>query len=209
MLSRLGRSWALGVDRRRLANRNGYKKKLRAQSGLRISSKIVYPGFPFCPPGRSQSTPGMSAGCSEAHHRRSFLESRSNCWNSRLSCFAATEYRPCFQLARCERASPSAVRGPVLFPPCIRQRPFDIAGHSQRVPLRVLAPQRAAFEKLPEGLAFLSVPRRFSWGSLPDFACTPTLPPGSYIPDNRLPARLNNRHMLDQDFLTASGAFCP
>jgi len=30
-----------------------------------------------------------------------------------------------------QRASPSAVRGPVLAPPCILQRPFDIAGLRQ------------------------------------------------------------------------------
>jgi hypothetical protein len=27
-----------------------------------------------------------------------------------------------------DRSSPSGVRGPVLFPPCIRQRPFVIPG---------------------------------------------------------------------------------
>jgi serine/threonine protein kinase len=37
---------------------------------------------------------------------------------------APCEYAPCFQLARRLRASPFRVRGPVLIPPCIRQRRF-------------------------------------------------------------------------------------
>ncbi len=36
---------------------------------------------------------------------------------------------------------------PVLSPPCIRQRPFGIAGPSHRVPRRVLAPHRGAFTR--------------------------------------------------------------
>ena len=39
-------------------------------------------------------------------------------------------------------SSPSEVRGPVLFPPCIRHRPFDIAGALHFAPLRVRAPHR-------------------------------------------------------------------
>src|SRR5690242_337548 len=38
------------------------------------------------------------------------------------------------------RCSPSAVRGPVLAPPCIRQRPFAIAWPLQTEPDRVRAP---------------------------------------------------------------------
>ena len=78
---------------------------------------------------------------------------------------ASAEYAPCFQFARIERASPISVRGPVLVPPCIRQRPFCIAGPLQAVPFRVLAPQRGAVLGSPTGLPFFSHPRRFAWGS--------------------------------------------
>ncbi len=57
---------------------------------------------------------------------------------------AFAERLPCFQLALRLRSKPSDVRGPVLFPPCSRQRPFAIAGPLQGVPHRVLAPQRGA-----------------------------------------------------------------
>ena len=40
------------------------------------------------------------------------------------------------------RASPAAVLGPVLVPPCIRHRPLVIAGDWHGVPVRVCAPQR-------------------------------------------------------------------
>ena len=50
--------------------------------------------------------------------------------------------RPCLVLAAFTRARPSAVRGPVDGPPCIRQRPFGIAGAQHGIPLRVRAPQR-------------------------------------------------------------------
>jgi hypothetical protein len=59
---------------------------------------------------------------------------------------------------------PSGVFAPVLSPPCSRQRPFAIAGHRQGAPRRVLAPQRAALAKSPEGLPFRNLPRRCSWG---------------------------------------------
>jgi hypothetical protein len=39
-----------------------------------------------------------------------------------------------------------------------------MAGHRHGVPRRFFAPQRGAFEKSPEGLPFLSVPRRLLWG---------------------------------------------
>src|SRR5258708_7505915 len=57
-----------------------------------------------------------------------------------------------------ERASPSAVRGPVLVPPCMRHRPFRIAGDLHRPPARVFAPHRAAVVGSPGGLPFLSQP---------------------------------------------------
>jgi hypothetical protein len=53
------------------------------------------------------------------------------------------------------RAIPSGVRGPVLPPPCIRHRPFAIAGARQAQPvLRARAPHRGARFRpgLPSGL---------------------------------------------------------
>ena len=44
------------------------------------------------------------------------------------------------------------MRGPVLVPPCIRQRPFGIAGAMHADPLRVLAPHLWAVLKSPGGL---------------------------------------------------------
>src|SRR5262249_51444386 len=58
------------------------------------------------------------------------------------------------------RARPSAVRGPVLRPPCSRQRPFRIAGCRQAPPQRVRAPQRGAARKSPGRAPFRSRPRR-------------------------------------------------
>jgi len=54
--------------------------------------------------------------------------SPSSCRIDRLSALASAEYKPCFQFPRRARSSPSGVRGPVLLPPCNRQRPFFIAG---------------------------------------------------------------------------------
>ena len=53
---------------------------------------------------------------------------------------ASADFRPCFQFARRLRSRPSGVRGPVLGPPCIRQRPFAMAAARQGLPLRVQAP---------------------------------------------------------------------
>jgi hypothetical protein len=70
---------------------------------------------------------------------------------------------PCFQLAFRLRSSPSAVRGPVLIPPCIRQRPFGIAGALQGLPVRR---DRARSVPLP-------VPRVACYATLKDgeYAC--------------------------------------
>ena len=70
------------------------------------------------------------------------------------------ERAPCFQRARRLRASPAGVRGPVLRPPCIRQRPFGMAGWRQEPPQRVWAPHRGAARKSPERLPFFRLPRR-------------------------------------------------
>jgi hypothetical protein len=88
------------------------------------------------------------------------------------------------------RSIPSAVFGPVLSPPCNRHRPFGIAGHRHGVPRRFFAPQRAAFEKSPGGLAFLRVPRRFSWGVSAVFRTSPHPLPRPFCrhrPNNCLP----------------------
>ena len=56
-------------------------------------------------------------------------------------------------------SSPSAVRGPVLRPPCILHRPFAIAGERQGwSAVRVRAPHRGAAFGLPRGLPFLRGP---------------------------------------------------
>lgn len=44
------------------------------------------------------------------------------------SALPSEEYSPCFKRERRDLAKPSGVRGPVLAPPCIRQRPLRIAG---------------------------------------------------------------------------------
>jgi hypothetical protein len=89
--------------------------------------------------------------------------SRRTCAASRLSPIAAVDLRPCFQLARRIRSMPSGVRGPVLVPPCIRQRPLRIAGPRHLPPCRVFAPQRGPEWKSPGGLPFFSHPRRLAW----------------------------------------------
>ena len=87
---------------------------------------------------------------------------------------ASAEYDPCFHRARLLRASPSAVRGPVLFPPCSRQRRFPrTAGPWQGGPRRVRAPHRGADCRFPDGLSCRSRPRRW-------FAFTNLSPRGSW-----------------------------
>jgi hypothetical protein len=51
------------------------------------------------------------------------------------------------------------VRGPVLAPPCIRQRPLPIAGARHFFPRRVLAPHLVALFGSPGGLSFFNLPR--------------------------------------------------
>lgn len=46
-------------------------------------------------------------------------------------------------------ALPASVRGPVLLPPCIRQRPFFMLGLTHAVPRRVFAPQRLPVPNCP------------------------------------------------------------
>ena len=79
-------------------------------------------------------------------------------------CFApgpACAYLPCVVCALAMLARPSAVRGPVLFPPCDRHRPFAIAGARQAHPVgRAFAPQRGASWGFPRGLPLRSGPSR-------------------------------------------------
>ncbi len=107
----------------------------------------------------------------------------------------AAAYIPCVVFAAIIRAIPSAVRGPVQRPPCIRHRPFAIAGARQgQQVVRARAPQRGARFGLPRGLPFRSgpvpPPGRAAGApggglGLPSmFALTPPLP----SPSHTLPA---------------------
>jgi hypothetical protein len=106
---------------------------------------------------------------------------------------SSAEYRPCFQRARRDLASPSGVREPVLAPPCIRHLPLHIAGALQGVPRRVLAPHLAAVFGSPGGFPFLSQP--FRGGSGCSFFIFPVILLGSLFttgwahqPNDRLAA---------------------
>jgi hypothetical protein len=81
------------------------------------------------------------------------------CRRSARAVAQAAPYRPCVVFAAIIRAMPSAVRGPVHLPPCIRQRPFLIAGARHGHPVvRARAPQRGAAFGLPRRLPFRSCP---------------------------------------------------
>ena len=69
--------------------------------------------------------------------------------------------RPWVVRAAAMRARPAA-EGPVLAPPCMRQRPFPIAGARQAQPARVFAPHRGAAFGLPRGLPLRRAPLGFS-----------------------------------------------
>lgn len=85
-------------------------------------------------------------------------------------------------LARCNaasaRARPSAVFGPVLFPPCILHRPpLPFPGAWQGLPLRVFAPHRGfIFGALPFSLS-MSRARTFFMGRRKERPLCPCLPP--------------------------------
>ena len=57
---------------------------------------------------------------------------------SRRLAMEAWLYRPCLVCDARMRSMPSAVRGPVLLPPCILHRPFFMAADRQGEPARVL-----------------------------------------------------------------------
>ena len=146
----------------------------------------------------------MRSACLRSNKRSPVC--RSNTRTSARSFFAAAEQYPCFVTARLTRSIPSGVRGPVERPPCMRHRPFGIAGHRHGTPCRFLAPQRGAFRKSPGGFPFLSQPRRCSWGpcSVPRIIPHPPPPSAlawrSHSPDNRLATRMDV-HVFDDDFL--------
>jgi hypothetical protein len=94
-------------------------------------------------------------------------------------------------------ANPSGVLGPVLAPPCIRQRPFRMVGPLQGAPCLVFAPHLGALLGSPGGFPFFSQPLRGAWGSLSAFCTSPSsLPPICRLvladsPNNRLPSFVN------------------
>ncbi len=129
---------------------------------------------------------GLPCGlqCSTDNHvRASFSRSRSARIVSRIclrEAMAAWVNRPCFHREARIRSMPSGVRGPVLGPPCILHRPFDIAGPLHAMPFLVRAPHRGALSGLPGRLPFLSRPRpaqRVAWGLLAIAASPPGLVP--------------------------------
>ena len=62
--------------------------------------------------------------------------SRTSAATSRRRAIASALYRPCFHARRLPFGTPG------FCPPCIRQRPFGIAGDRHGLPLRVRAPHR-------------------------------------------------------------------
>jgi hypothetical protein len=104
------------------------------------------------PIGSALVTVQVSQEYNSAHALRS---SAARCFRSAT---AAADRWPTFHRAWRQRSRPSAVRGPVDAPPCIRQRVYfpvlalRIAGALHAVPLRVLAPHRGAFDGSPLGL---------------------------------------------------------
>ncbi len=117
--------------------------------------------------------------------------------------FARFEYRPCLVTACRIRSIPSAVFAPVDNPPCNLHLPFRIAGHRHKVPARVFAPHRGAFNQSPGGLPFFNQPR-FSWGDSFIFDLPPYLPlyplHGVHVSDNRF-STIMNVNMLHRYFL--------
>jgi hypothetical protein len=103
-------------------------------------------------------------------------------------CSISAVRRPCVVWAARIRARPSGVRGPVLSPPCRRQRRrFFIAGDWHGLPLRVRAPQRG--QDCANGSVVRQSGRR-SAGFLAHFGRTPSprSPRGCDVSDNGLPS---------------------
>lgn len=143
-------------------------------SGLAKPKETAQPGESFSrehdsvlwfESGSGSDHPGgqqANGGCTPDHgmtDHSCFSNSRL-CWTSSRTRFCSAllseEYSPCFQRERRDLAKPSGVRGPVLAPPCIRQRPLRIAGDWHAVPRRVLAPHLGALFGSPGGFPFFS-----------------------------------------------------
>lgn len=159
-----------------------------APQGVPIGARTAITPGATCAPsrvrwsqGRSHLAVDVGAECegvqTASSSARSALQRRRF---SARSCRTSREYTPCLHRARWLRPKPSGVRGPVLFPPCRRQRRrLRIAGQRQPVPRRVLAPHRGAVEGSPRGFPFRRGPRSRSMGSIRRF---PLPPPGARPP---------------------------
>ena len=90
--------------------------------------------------------PGPVLGSSDRGLCSDYVNSTSRLAPARSSrtslriCSISAVRIPCVVRAARIRANPSAVRGPVLSPPCRRHRPFFIAGDRHGVPALVCAP---------------------------------------------------------------------
>ena len=116
----------------------------------------------------------------------------------------SAEYRPCFQFAFRLRASPSGVRGPVLAPPCIRQRPFLMAAPLQEPPRRVRAPHRGAALANFRRLRRVGVSGLFFISSHSPRLSPLTSPPLADLRCNHRLAALGHMHVLHcHDLATA------
>ena len=108
----------------------------------------------------------------------------------RISAFRSRRRSMASQVKRPWRQLPLALPfgAPGDFPPCIRHRPFGIAGDRHGLPLLVFAPQRGD----------RCMPKSFCIGLLPFFARHPTS--GLHSADNGLPAGVD-MDVLDRDLL--------
>ena len=98
----------------------------------------------------------------------------------------------------------------MLAPPCIRQRPLDMAGDLQGAPLRHNAPHRGALLGSPEGLLFLSFPLRFASGSSIEFFPAPGTPRATVADGaNNCLSAFVDVDVFDQHFLTCTISMPP
>ena len=121
-------SWGSGIGLPHSSGPPGVRKRRRPRgiySGLSIQSIAADPQIHHS--AIRESTYGSVVGCALAS------SAQSSChWRREFASLARAprECAPCFQRARWLRRAPAAVLGPVLLPPCIRQRRrFRIAGH--------------------------------------------------------------------------------
>ena len=117
---------------------------------------------------------------------------------SRRSAIISAERPPWIVRAFLIRSIPSAVRGPVDFPPCIRHLPFGIAGDRHGLPILVRAPQRgqdhASIRRMRQlGTACVGFSARFAFTPSPRSWCD-----GS---DNRLPSWINDNTLDNHPLL--------